>query len=413
MYKTRLKDWDVYKVVRQQDVAALSEQMDKHRATYNASPTLVEVNGRFVPKDRILRSLRRHRIRQQSKQGNTKSSTPDQFDPFTASRSHTNFNSPDTGCSYEDQLYGDSSLMTSASSRHHSEIVTLPSGSSESSDLVSTQTADGDGAMIRVLTALHVVMLQTDYHSQDLRLRRDFNEAIPDPWRNNLQFSGDLGDLDNIFVNFKQYHYRLQHERNRTVAGSYQCSPAEVAQAKNFYAQSWLSKKLLIARQWEVAFRLMRATTSQMHCILARNHPHFLPWMCFVICGLLDYPDVANSLFDFAGESSRLICGPCDERSVICDILQKSNCRRHLALRLLSWIIDDFRQRCGSKDMEQMELLAQLFDHVLNQQDQLRAQDVEPVLQQWASASLSIAEVVDRKEIDQLRAQGPHAVEVH
>ena len=408
MYKTRFKDWGVYKVVRQQDVAGLSEQMDTYRATNNASPTFVEVNGRFVPKDKVLRSLRRHSVRQQSREGDSKSSTPAQVDTDTGSRSHPTFNYPDPGPSClglePDEFRAESSPCGMA---------TFPSGSSESSDLVSTPSSDGDSAMIRVLTALHIVMLQTDCHSQDLRLRRDFNEAFPDPWRNNLQFSGDLGDLDNILVNFKQYHYRLQYERDRTVAGSYQCSPGEVAQAKSFYAQSWLSGKLLIVGQYEVAFQLINATKSQTRYILARNHPHFLPWMCFVICSLLDYPGVANSLFDFAGRSSRKVCGPCDERRVIWGILQKSNCRRHLALRLLSWIIDDFRQRCGSKDMEQMELLAQLFDHVLNQQDLLRAQDVEPVLQQWASASLSIAEVVDRNEIDQLRAQGPHAVEVH
>ena len=166
-------------------------------------------------------------------------------------------------------------------------------------------------------------------------------------------------------------------------------------------------------RDLKLAFNMFDDVCGQVQGILEDNHSHFLHWTCFVVC-LPEGDDRLNQdILKFVKSMTSRSLTSSDPRNVIQKILHGSPMREHIALVLLGIIIDDFRQRCSLQNAEMLKLLAQLFDHLLDQEDKLTSEDVEPVLQQWAKASCSVAELIHADALEpQLRGPGVVAISV-
>src|SRR5438045_6470141 len=67
-------------------------------------------------------------------------------------------------------------------------------------------------------------------------------------------------------------------------------SSRQQGQAKDFYARHWLAISLLSKSSQMAAWKLLRETSHQVRPILSENHPHFLPWISFVVCFPGNFP---------------------------------------------------------------------------------------------------------------------------
>lgn len=392
MYKTRLASWDIFKTVRRSDITALEDQVSAYQEQHGTSPDLVHHHGRDVSTRRIQRSLRRHRLRAQH-------DNPDLLNSSTGSsadRSLTPEPNTDTKSTSSDNARG------------------------KGSDRELALTGED-------LATIHVAMLQTDHSLQSLLRRRDLTktgrEADGAPsWRAALHRLANGGsaigldprvltvpvgerELQNILRQIDVYHDYLAMTRKHAKPAAFVCSSAENASARDFYARSWVgilqfSKP---ASDASLTITLFNQVSKQIERVLDENHPHFLPWLCFVVCAPGSLDALENMFLQFSWMATDVLCAPNDPRAIIQDILIRSEFRRHLASAMLRQILDDFREKCTTKDQQDLKQLAELFSHIIEDNRQLTEEDVEPLLKHWARASSSIAEIMDERDLTDLQ----------
>jgi hypothetical protein len=375
MYKSRLAKWDVFKTVRRGDIDALKEKVSKYREEHGSNPDFIKHNGQLVSARRIHRSLRRHRVYTQRNSLSSDNSSPG----TTAS--------------------GDGNLSV---------------------DGLETQTPLSDDE----IATLQIAMLQTDAHFQSLRALRSLSitedakhvdatwlaalrcistgsPSTEAPDLQTLPLSGAERDLAQILWEIDVYQDFLVDQRIEIKPTAFTCSSVEKVSARDFYARTWIFPRDLCGsgKFKEIAFTLWDQLREDIDAILEEHHPHFLPWLCFVM--LRAESHCVSSLETFVLYCSSL-CNTNDPRSRIRQILSGSKFRRDIGLVMLRRILDDFRGRCTAQDQQDLKMLAELFEHVVDSERMLTTADVEPVLQEWARASLSIAEIIDERNLKDL-----------
>ena len=430
MYKQRFKEWNVFKVVRRQDVAPLIDQIHCHRQENDTSPSVINVNGCLMSSQRVKRSLRRH----------TRRSRYTDLDSV-----HSILSTIRTSQSASCDAPADSNigLMTPDDSVNPSDESTWSDGERLSDRKHSGSNCKGAESIARRtaafqdLATLHVAMLQTDGHLQRFRLHRNLAtgrqmrfdadtdleilfwltkrsrrgaSAIPPiltgsgDTRSLLTGSGDTRDLEYLLRISGQYHDALSSDRGAQGIASYQLCKVEVNQAQDFYARYWVGLAVGAQGNVEGALKKFREVAAQLNTAVATHHPHILPWVCFVICYDGDFatPELQDQMLKFTAATLAAYAGAHDPRVSIARLLHRSDSRRNIARVLLRQILDTFHRKCSDEDVRALKLLAELFDHVLDRVNGTDETDIEEVLRDWAKSILSLAKVIEQTDANRL-----------
>jgi hypothetical protein len=421
MFKRRFAEWDLYKVVREQDVSQLENEIAAYRILHNRTPAVLKVNGRFVEAEKVIRSLKRHRTR--PRKASDESDPPDLT---TSDYSPTVLGDDVPETPVFDITLGasDCTIQLSPASEAPLKHTDDPLDTKSYSivDLKRHQTGLLLNFTPQEMNALSLAILQTDYHWGELHVERSFNgtvraftssphglipSALISSHATMLHQSRELLDLESILYQSSMYYDNLALKR-RSLISSHQCSTHEATQARDFYARYWLGLILGAGashRDLRLAWSLYDSVFAQTGPVLKEDHPHFLPWICFIIC----YPPrwahnaheaqiLQEKTLSFAQWMTESVGGRTDPRFIIQQKLSRSSHRRDIALVLLRYIVETFHRTTQGHYVQDLQLLAQLFDHI-NQEDELDEVEVEKTLRKWAKASLSIAEVIERDEL--------------
>jgi hypothetical protein len=436
MYKRRFADWDLHKVIREQDVVGLEEEIAKHRALHNRTPPMIKVNGRFIETKKAQRSIRRHHNR--SRKGSNESSPS------------SGLSIPDTLSDVTDDVMIDASsdftddAMIDASSANDMNpgtdcVLQLSSDTAAAADdqddeadskrcpVVNLERGEAGVLLnlsIRELDSLSVVILQAAHHLGELQIRTTLNGLpqaftacsiglVPStsPYLINISPSRDILDLESILYQASKYLSSINAKRRASLMASDQCSVQEAIQARDFYARYWLGLILGAStshRDNTLAWSLYDDVFAQTAQVLKEDHPHFLAWICFVIC----YPPqwehnihearyLQQKTLGYSQWMTESVAGRKDPRFIIQDRLRRSCHHREIALVLLRYIVDTFNKTTQSRNVQDLELLAQLFNNI-NQIRQMTEAEIEGILQSWAKTSLAIAEVIHKDHLLEL-----------
>ncbi|ETN46247.1 uncharacterized protein HMPREF1541_00431 [Cyphellophora europaea CBS 101466] len=260
------------------------------------------------------------------------------------------------------------------------------------------------------LSAVCVATLQTDYHLTDTTAsagRPNAYAGDPCPLEHKikgyllvmhrLRDPQELRDLHQVVKQTDVYYQWMQTEVKHSILPPFQCSELESTQARDFYGRYWLGLLLSTGEQAMLGNAFLDQAFDQVRASINEHHPHFLTWVCFVICydgqGAICGPAnscVAERAVAFAFETSKGSMEKNDPRFNIQKVLNASSRRRELALCLLRQVVDKFHAEAKSEHLEQLSLLAQLFEHV----EQCKGQGIEVTLQKWARASQSLARLI-------------------
>ena len=275
------------------------------------------------------------------------------------------------------------------------------------------------------LTSLHIAMLQTDFH-----YRGSDNDAAPgfqdekvqtQPRKSGTSASAkyvpsqslsgpqELRDLEFVLYNSNEYYGYFPGVRQNSSKDSFMLSSRQQGQAKDFYARHWLAIRLLSKSSTKMkiaAAELLNEIHNQVGPILFENHPHFLPWISFVVCFPGNSPysiELQNATLNLVSAISGIVLGLNDPRWRIQQCLATSKFRRDICLAMLRQVIAIFRQQIQESHLHTLELLARLFDNI-EALDNFDESAVEKTLQSWAENSLTIAEIIKtEREIERRR----------
>jgi hypothetical protein len=436
MFKRRFADWDLHKVIRVQDVVGLEEEIAQHRALNNCTPPMIKVNGRFVETKKAQRSIRRHHNR--SRKGSNESSPssglsiPDTLSDFTddamihvrsdsideAMIDAPSLDDVDSGSDCVLQLSSDTDATADDQDREAESkrcpVVNLKRGESGVLLNLSLQELDSPG----------VVILQLAHHLGDLQVRTTVNGLpqaftassvglVPStsPYLINITQNRDILDLESILYQASKYLESIDAKRRASLMAADKCSNQEAIQARDFYTRYWLGLILGASkshRDKALAWSLYDDVFAQTAQVLKEDHPHFLAWICFVIC----YPPqwehnihearyLQQKTLGFSQWMTQSVGGRKDPRFIIQDRLRRSCHHREIALVLLRYIVDTFTKTTQGQNVQDLQLLAQLFNNI-NQIRQMTEEEIEGILQTWAKTSLAIAEVIHKDHLQEL-----------
>ena len=221
-----------------------------------------------------------------------------------------------------------------------------------------------------------------------------------------------MRDLEFVLHSSNQVYDQFPNARHSPSSEPPQSSARQQGQAKDFYARHWLALHLLSESGDKTtiaaAFILLHQTNDQVAPMLDGNHPHFLPWIAFVVC----YPGKFNvsrvlqyQTLNFTKTISGLRLSRYDPRRQIQQCLASSNMRKSICLVLLRQVISNFRKEIQRSHLDALDLLARLFDNIEAHGD-FDAEVVEETLRRCAESSLSIAKVIEAdKETARMKAE--------
>jgi hypothetical protein len=413
MYKRRFAEWGVFKNIREQDVPRLREDIANYRAEHNASPVELHVNGTVVEADRVKRSLIRHerRVRKNSNESRTQDVMGGvEFEVLSGDSSDDSVVAEN--CSLQLTPFSDTTASDASPEEPRCPVVSL----------TRHQTGVVGDLTSAELTGLSIAVLQADYHLGELRLAGRFMGAdqafttsafgfqpVPyvSPTVSTVRPSVEMLDLESILYQSNRYYDSISAKRRKLPSGLHQCSGTEVTQARDFYARHWAGLILGAGARSNLplAWKLLDGVWDQTRHVLRDDHPHFLPWICFVIC----YPrDWVSSYRDadylqaktlgFAQWMTESVGGRDDPRFIIQQKLQRSCHQRDLALILLRQIVNRFLSDTQNNYAEELQVLAQLFRHI-DQVAHLDAAEIEATLASWAGRSLDLAKVIHEESL--------------
>jgi hypothetical protein len=426
MFKKRFSDWNISKYVRQRDLPLISGQIAAYREEHGKSPIAVSVNGRYVDAAKVARSLKRHRIRRRKIFGRSDTSTPS---VSTTSSSGTTIDPHEKIVS---QTEAGTRARYPGGGQASNEIYNCASRLSRRiriHDLLCDYLEPQEDLTAEELTVLHVAILQTDFHCRDSELSHPSSAKrhlmVTSTQGPNCHFStamcgtnfwipsqpAELQDLAFVLHESNVYYDFVADRRGRSGVASYLCSPTEKTQARDFYARYWLGLSLVAKadakqreKMYKTAFSLFGQACDQIGLALQEDHPHFLPWVCFLVC----YPEtwkavgnlerLQNHTLEFTLKMTEVVDPQNHPRWKIQNRIKATAFRRHICLVLLRKIVAVFRQETQDAHLESLQVLAQLFDHI-DQHDHFDAIVIEETLQRWGMASKDIANIIQTEKL--------------
>lgn len=416
MLKGRFHRWAIAKYITKKDSLAALERIMAYRREHGFSPDTVVVRGRTLSAEKVVKHLKRHSDSVRSlgvQSGSEHSSAPinagreiDEYSP----RSQDRFGEPWPGeAPAEIETEGDEEVgVTNRGSRLMS-ISALVEQSPSPQQLASEE-----------LSTLYVAILQTDYHLRD----QEFDEHNEDQstgrnqqdqWRGSPRlpaytFASPPG-MRNFEIALHQTNNYYDGLADIQRQKSWTLSSRQQTQARDFYARYWVGLGLLDNRKYETAFSLFKRADDHIITIVEENHPHFLPWMCFVAC----YPfqtshhhSLQEQTLRFSRDISTTVLTLNHPMPQIQQQIVDSEYRKDICLALLRRVIEIFRHETQDSHLQELQLLAKLFDEV----DKIDEGNVEMILAQWAASSLSIAEIIkeDRRKQMEKEEAGSHRI---
>lgn len=263
---------------------------------------------------------------------------------------------------------------------------------------------------VEELSAACVATLQTDYHlteTESVSKQPATSAVNTSPLdhkirgylivMHRLRDPQELRELHQVVQETDIYYQWMQSERKNSVLRPFECSANEEGRARDFYGRYWLGLLLSVGDSVMLGHAMLDQAFDQVRASIDEHHPHFLTWVCFVICyeglGIQAGPtdsSVASRALKFAYETSKGSMEDTDPRLNIQKVLNASTRRRDLALSLLRQVVDKFRADTKDEYLEPIQLLGQLFDHV----DDSNGQQIEQTLQRWAKVSQSLAQLI-------------------
>lgn len=260
------------------------------------------------------------------------------------------------------------------------------------------------------LDAACVATLQTDYHlvEIDRAPKQDSNSPVDESplehkirgyliVMHRLSDPQELRELHQVVLETDVYYQWMQNERENSVLRPFECSANEEGRARDFYGRYWIGLLHSVGDSPMFGNAMLEQAFDQVRASIDEHHPHFLTWICFVICyegcGIQNGPidsRVANRALTFAYETSKASMEETDPRLNIQKVLNASTRRRDLALSLLRQVVDKFRAETSAADLDTTQRLGQLFDQI----EPSNGQQIEEILQGWANNSRGLAQVI-------------------
>ena len=408
MFKSRVASWGFTKNISKRDALLAREYIVAYRAKHGGSPTEVVLDGRVIPTEKVQKHLRRLKcsgtLASAELESLATSSSTNIRDGLDNSRSSRN-----TDC-FGGHLSSDETGELDTDNSDDVVVTNRKSRGISISDLIEHSLPEHEKLTAEELSTLYVAILQTDFHLRDPKDGNQPQDNLASQnFRTNKRSShsfsprlrifalDDLPEFRDIGFALHQtniYYEHLADTRNQHSEECWTLSSRQKTQARDFYARYWVSLTSLDGGKWGTAFNLIDRAHDQVGDIIEEDHPHFLTWMCFVVCypykisWILDKLQVV--VLDFACEMTRLLLGPQNPRSQIQHCLASSNWKKNICLALLKRIVDIFRQETQDSHLEELKLLAKLFDSV----DKIDDNNVEEMLAHWASVSHGIAQVI-------------------
>lgn len=430
MLKKRLTTWNVTKYVRGKDIEGAMAEISNQRQKRNSTPETVQINGKTLDTSKVKRSLRRHDLRQPKH-------APNRQSRLNSSNSLTRTSLLSTPSKH-------ASAESLVSSRNNATEELCPQNFQaisgyEGIDMVEAAETMPyqDDLSAEELSTLGVAILQTDFFlTERARLAaQKEKDRIPDgilrlgtrqdrsSQRNgsllgfNLVESHELRSLRKILEQSRKNHDWLPTTHDQQLGQTYDLSCRERTGARDLYGRYWILFNLDYFKPDRPYYRppVWQQMRKSVNAVIREHHPHFLPWICFVMCFPCrwierpehsDYYDVLRHRDERARKVSlRLVLfssanqmAKDDPRLIIQMVLMHSPFKREIALRLLRQMIDRFRAETQDKHLESLQLLAQFFDTIDKFED-FSEEQIEETLRMWAKSSLDIAEIISLERL--------------
>ena len=396
MYTKRLREWNVVKNIVSHDVQEyLQRSKNPIELTSPDGSSSIKLRGRMVTKRRLLNHMKRRKITHYAESNEAEV----EEDDSTSTRNALSENT--------DEHHAN--LNEKADEVPYQDCERIPKKDEVSINLTSEE-----------LTSLSVAMLQTDFHyrgnSEDTSpvFRGKPKKQVLHPLvalsrAQLLAGPPELRDLAFILHHSNVAYARFPNARNPSSPQPFQMAARQQSQAKDMYARHWLAGRLASKGVHDESLGLLSRNTDQLISILLGDHPHFLPYIAFVVCYQVPF-DVWNEhvhqhVVEFSLKMSKLILKHRHPYSQILERLMTSDFSKSICLVLLRQVISNFRRELQSSHMKSLDLLAQLFD-TIEDCESFDGNVVEETLRRWAEGSLTIANVIkEEKRTARMKAE--------
>ena len=393
MYTQHLREWNVAKNITSQDVLEYLQGL-KHPAdlTFPDGSSSIMIRGRMIAKQKLLKHIRRCNALHKTE--------PKEADFVEENAPRTSKASSED----KDEYHTTHSKITD-------EVPYQDCESTPVTDELSINLTSEE------LNSLSIAMLQTDFHYQqnDEDTSLDIEGTTKKQFRHPLLAHSpsqllagppELCDLAFILNHSNVAYAQFPDTKCLSSAEPFRLAARQQRQAKDMYARHWLAVELFPKGVHKETSRLLVQNWAQMPLML-EDHPHFLPWIAFVVCytGSSGCQTMSNMGFRRCILLSTEILPENDPRRQILERLMASKFRRSICLVLLRQVISIFRRELQSSHMQSMELLARLFD-TIEKCESFDGNVVEETLRRWAEGSLAIADVIrEEKRTARMKAE--------
>ena len=396
MYTKRLREWNVVKNIVSHDVQEyLQRSKNPIELTSPDGSSSFKLRGRMVTKRRLLNHMKRRKI--------------------------THYAESNEAEVEEDDSTSTRNALSENTDEHHANL-------NEKADEVPYQDCEGilekDEMSIDLtseqLTSLSIAMLQTDFHyrgndeetpsdSQGEAEKQVSHPLLALSPAQLLAGPPELCDLAFVLHHSNVAYAQIPNTRNSSSPQPFQLAARQQRQAKDIYARHWLAGSLHTKGVFKKSFELLYQNIDQLEPIVREHHPHFLPWIAFVVCYQGAFKAWKDSLYQhlvkYSLRMSEIVLGPCHPNTQILQRLMTSNFCKSICLVLLRQVISNFRRELQSSHMKSLDLLARLF-HTVEANDNLDGDLVEETLRRWAEGSLAIADVIrEEKRTARMKAE--------
>ena len=397
MYTQRLREWNVAKNISSQDVREYLQQLKHHPADLTAldGSSSIMLRGRMITERKLLNHVKRRKILHEAE--------PDQANVEEEESVRTR-NASSEG---KDECHA--SLLDTMDEVPYQDCEKILEKDEASIELTSEE-----------LTSLSIAILQTAFHyrgdDEDTspEIQRITEKPVPHPLlalspSQLLAGPPEMCDLAFILHHSNMVYAQFPNTRNPSSTQPFQLVAKQQSQAKDMYARHWLAGRLTPEYAAHKSTDLLIQNIDQLKPMLLEQHPHFVPWIAFVVCykGFDRAWDeiVYENVVGISLQMSKMLLGPRHPNSQILQRLVTSTFRKSICLVLLRQVISNFRRELQSSHMQYLDLLARLFE-TIEKCKNLDGDLVEETLRRWAESSLAIANVVkEEKRTARMKAE--------
>jgi hypothetical protein len=394
MYTRRLREWNVAKNIVSHDVQEyLQRSKNPTELTSHYGSSSVMLRGRMVTERKLLNHMKRRKIIHEAE--------PNQANVDDEDSLRTR------NTSSEDKDESHANLCDTMDEVPYQDCEKILGKDEMSIDLTSDE-----------LTSLSIAILQTDFHyrgnDEDTspEIASSTEKQVPQPLlalspSQVLAGPPELCDLAFILHYSNVAYAQFPNTRNPPSPQQVRLAARQQSQAKDMYARHWLAGSLCSrGALWKYIDPLC-PNNRQLKPILSKHHPHFLPWIAFVVyyTGSSISRGISDIVFHRTLNLSKEILPDNDPRRQILKCLLASKFRRSICLVLLRQVISTFQNELQSSHINSLDLLARLFD-MIGTYEILDGDLVEETLRRWAESSLAIANVIkEEKRTTQMKAE--------